>query len=360
MKIIFDTLNVYYLPHFLPVYEELDRRGHDCHFVCYENKNDKSRYDQCFSSQKLNVVWFNDQEESLRYYQQRQPDWIIFGNGYSLVDQLSEQTKTCQLNHGIGPKMCYYTISKDKMTVRFIEGDLRLEKIRGLFPDDNFIQTGYSKLDPLFKGDTTYADISSLGLDKKKPTLLYAPTFSPSSLGKFSEKFPSDFSEFNIIIKPHSFIYARKSYKADRQRLKKWQQYENVCVANAEELSLLPFMNYADIMVSEASSALFEFAALNKPVIVCNFFKLKWSHRGLLHYRFKRRFGLDNFIYKDIGVHVNSYSDLKENVLDQIKNPDMFQENRARYTQEHVGKVDGKVSERIADYLESYELICNS
>ena len=39
MNIVFDTVNVYYLPQFLPICEELTRRGHQITFVCYKNKN---------------------------------------------------------------------------------------------------------------------------------------------------------------------------------------------------------------------------------------------------------------------------------------------------------------------------------
>ena len=125
-------------------------------------------------------------------------------------------------------------------------------------------------------------------------------------------------------------------------------------MASADEISVVPYFKEADILVSEASSTLFEFVALDKPVIVCNFFKLKWSYRGPFHYRFEKRFGRDNVLYEDIGRHINAFDRLPDAVSRELAHPETFREQRARYTRDHVGPVDGLASRRIADYLEAY------
>lgn len=240
------------------------------------------------------------------------------------------------------------------MTVRFIEGAMRLEKIKKLYPKDNFVQVGFSKLDPLFTGAETGLDIAKLGLDSSKQTILYAPTFNPSSLERFPDNWPKDFQQYNILIKPHTFTYTKKYYKKQRQKLAKWDKFTNTYVAQPSDISLLPFMASADILLSEASSTLFEFVALDKPVIVCDFYKLKWSYRGIFKYRFERRFGKDNVIYKDIGTHAQSYKALKNAIPHELKNPELCRAQRKQYTAEHVGYTDGLTSERIVDYLEKF------
>lgn len=353
MKFFFDTPNVYYLPQYFPVALELQKRGHQCVFMlygCFGVGKDKLPVE--FQEKALNAT---SRTDALKSYQSHKPDWIFFGNAFDFLDELAPQTKTVQMGHGIGPKPSYYRKSSTPMTVRFMEGDLRLKKVQEMFPDGNFVQTGFSKLDPIFNGTSEGIDLSAVGLDPQKKTLLYAPTFYPSSIGKMSKSFPADFKEYNVLIKAHSIIYQQKKYKAERKLLQKWAAFDNVLVADASEYSLLPFMKDADLLISEASSTLFEFAALARPVVICDFLKLRWSYRGPFKYRYERRFGQDNVIYNDLGAHARNYRELKRVVEFQLNHIADYAEARERYTREHVGPTDGKASMRIANYLESYE-----
>ncbi len=352
MYIIFDARNIYYLPQYLPVADELARRGHQCRFVCYRNKDDESLSAQLFANLSIAVSWFDSWEQALDYYLEEKADWIFFGSKVSSIDRIHSVSRSAQLGHGIGPKPSYYRKSNTRMTVRFIEGALRLKTIQEMYPQDNFVQVGFSKLDPLIRGRETGLDYQTLGLDSDRQTILYAPTFNPSSLERFPDKWPLDFREFNILIKPHAFTYTRARYSGQRRKLKKWSSFDNAYVASPDEVSLLPFMKHAEILLSEASSTLFEFVALDRPVIVCDFFKLKWFYRGPFRYRFDRRFSQDNVVYKDIGRHVSCYRELSEAVRDELENTDRFRTNRKQYTDDHVGPVDGQASVRIADYLE--------
>ena len=233
-----------------------------------------------------------------------------------------------------------------------MEGKLRLDKVRELYPNNCFHQVGFSKMDPLFNNEEPGLDFASLGLDPARQTILYAPTFNPSSLECFPDDWPADFDQYNILIKPHTLTYTRKRYRKQRAKLKRWGGFSNVHVGGPGDFSLLPFMKDAGILLSEASSTLFEFVALNRPVIVCNFFKLKWAYRGPFRYRFEKRFRRDNVLFEDIGLHVDQYEDLLEAIPDQLVSSWQFEENRKRYTRDHVGTTDGKASERIVEYLE--------
>jgi CDP-glycerol glycerophosphotransferase (TagB/SpsB family) len=126
-------------------------------------------------------------------------------------------------------------------------------------------------------------------------------------------------------------------------------------VADADEYSLVPFLKTADVLVSEASSTLFEFAALDKPVVICDFYDLKWSYKGIFKYRFKKRFLKESVIYQELGTHAESYLQVKHRVEEELKSPLMYQTNRLQYNNDHVGPTDGKASIRIVDYLENYK-----
>jgi CDP-glycerol glycerophosphotransferase (TagB/SpsB family) len=353
MFIAFDTVNVYYLPQYLPICDELINAGHTVKFVCYKNKTNQKSFEDVFCSIGVEYVWVDDEKSAKMLYIEEQPDWIIFGNAFSYLDEIHKHSKTAQLGHGVGPKPSYYHKSHTPMTVRFIEGAKRLEKIKALYPNDKFVQVGFSKLDPILQNKELGFEFERIGLDKNKQTLLFAPTFNPSSLECFPDDWPQHFEEFNVLIKPHTFTYTRDQYKNQRKKLSSWAHYKNCYVASENDLSLLPFMFHADILISEASSTLFEFVALKKPVIVCNFFKLKWSYRGPFKYRFHKRFGKDNVLYKDIGLHINNYSELRDAISQQLADPSLFAQQRVQYTHDHIGPTDGHSSKRIVEYLEN-------
>ncbi len=354
MLIAFDLLNIYYLPQYRPIIERLKQRGHSVQIVGYSNKNDTDTCNAMLNQLDVELLWVDDEKQAANLYQANKPDWVFFGNKFHYLDQVHQHSKTAQLGHGIGPKPSYYRKSSTPMTVRFIEGSLRLEKIKQLFPEDNFVQVGFSKLDPIINGQEPGLNLTELGLDPTKLTLLYAPTFNPSSLECFPDNWPLDFADFNILIKAHSITLTRPKYIKQRNKLACWSKFNNVYVAGDQDLSLLPFMQNANLLLSEASSTLFEFASLDRPVIVCNFFKLKWNYRGIFKYRFNKRFGQDNVLYNNIGAHIDAYSQLRQCVLQQLKEPEQYQQQRLQYTQDHVGPTDGKASDRIIDYIENH------
>jgi len=352
MQICFDTQNIYYLPQYLPVAAELHKRGHKCEFIVYEDKNDKTLFGNEDTLNDHITTWVKNESTAYSYYLRKKPDWIFFGNTFPHLEEIHQNSKTAQLGHGIGPKPSYYHKSSTPMTVRFMEGDLRLNKIQELYPDGNFVQTGFSKLDPLFSSVSTNTFSYPDTLDPAKKTILYAPTFNPSSIEMFPDDWPADFPDYNIIIKPHAISLNRKRYEKQRNKFSLWKEYKNVYLTRDTEFSLIPFMAISDILLSEASSTLFEFAALDRPVIICDFYKLKWTYRGIFKYRFENRFEKDNVLYKEIGKHVKAYDELRTAIPQQLNHIDEYHTQRKRYTREHVGLTDGKASARICDYLE--------
>ncbi len=354
MQVYFDTQNDYYLPQYWPVCEQLLLRGHRCTFVLYGDATKGTTSAKFLEGRGADVQWVNSAEQALELFVEQRPQWILFGNGINGLDLVHKNSYSAQLGHGIGPKPSYYQKSNAQMTVRFIEGSLRLEKIRELFPNGTFVQTGFAKLDPLFSGSEPGLDLKAARLDPERPTILFAPTFKPSSLECFPNAWPKDFPEYNILIKPHAFTLTKRRYRSQQKKLARWAKFENVYVSKITEVSLLPFMKVADLIMSEASSTLFEFAALDRPIVVCDFFKLHWTYRGPFRHRFDRRFNNSSTVeYTDIGQHVSSYKEVKAAVHQQLDHPEEYQTRRAQYTEDHVGPTDGLASERIADYLES-------
>ena len=351
ISILFDVQQLYYLPQYLPVYHELLKQdAGDATFVFYHSIHDET-INHIIKSENLNYVWVKDKNEANQYYKNEKADWIFFGNTFPFLDEIHQTSKSVQLGHGVGPKASYYTKSDTPTTVRFVEGPYRTSRLNKMYPNDSFVDVGFCKLDPIINRNSKKFDLENLGLDPSKKTIVYAPTFYPSSIERFPKKFPEDFDEYNILIKPHYFSISKDKYKKQRDLLKHWSNYDNVYLAKVDDYSLIPFMATANLLISDASSAIIEFAALDKPVIWCNFLKLRWNYRGIFSYRFKKRMDEDYKEYSKIAVKTDSYEELKTTVKDQIMHPDQLSENRRNYSEKMVGRLDGKASNRIIDYL---------
>lgn len=106
-------------------------------------------------------------------------------------------------------------------------------------------------------------------------------------------------------------------------------------------------MAISDVMISDASSAIFEFAALNKPVIWCDFYKLRWTYRGVFSYRFKQRIDSDIEFFHQLSDCVASYKELYDVVEGVISTPN----KKIKLIEQLAGKTDGNCSVRIVDYL---------
>ena len=349
MQVYFDVRELYYIPQLAPICSELTAVGAQCCFLLY----DQESLDKFHSVVGLecSVYYVDSVESAISHYQAEKPDWVVFGNTINSIERMHEFSKTALLSDGIGPKPCYYTVSDVKPSVRFVEGPYRTQRLQELYPEQTFIDTGYAKLDPIIKGEYNHLKPSDYGLDNAKKTLLYAPSFFPSSIECLSKNFPKDFSEYNIILKPHYFSLVSKKYKKQRVLLEYWNRYENVYLAYESEVNIAPFMAISDVLISDASSTLFEFSALDKPVVWCDFYKLRLGYRGIFKFRFKERMDQDLYKYADIAVHAESYRDLKKCVDSQVQEPSEKAQERIKYTEALAGKVDGKVSERIAQYI---------
>jgi CDP-glycerol glycerophosphotransferase (TagB/SpsB family) len=140
--------------------------------------------------------------------------------------------------------------------------------IKGFAPKKRFLSTGLIQTDPLFNSKLNEA-AKARGVRK---TVIYAPTWNPtlSSAGMLGEELiplirGADDS-IEIIIKPHPHLFV-----VNPQVIEAWR-----AVANSEEnvrfydekSDLAECMIQADLMVSDASSAIFHFLALNRPIVL--------------------------------------------------------------------------------------------
>lgn len=354
MKVFFDTRELYFLTQYLPVFRVLAARGVECRFALYENRPTQlAAVQKAVARLGLPAQWFDTKESGLTWYQAERPDWIVFGNGYAYLAELPAETRTAQLYHGIGTKTDVYSPTLAEMDVRFLEGPHYVERLRALFPAANFQAVGYAKVDPFAypEGERPRLDLAALGLDPAKRTLLYAPTHMPSSFPKMAEDFPAHFADFNLLVKPHSLSFFGGKKKSHRRLMELWSRAPNVHVASYDEFDPLPYMTTADLLISDESAVLFEFAVQDRPVVWCDFLWVHWTRRGPLAYRLKKRLDASIAPYRAMAAHAPRYADLRRIVDAELARPERFGEARRRAVAALIGPTDGRTSERIADYL---------
>jgi hypothetical protein len=133
---------------------------------------------------------------------------------------------------------------------------------------------GYPKVDCLVDGSLNRAAIqASIGLDPALPTVLYAPTWSPqSSLNTIGAQLIPALArlDLNVIVKLHDRSYDRRSQSAGRvdwgHHLDAICQSWHVHAAHGSDVS--PYLFVADALVTDHSSVGFEFALLDRPIVV--------------------------------------------------------------------------------------------
>jgi hypothetical protein len=133
---------------------------------------------------------------------------------------------------------------------------------------------GYPKVDCLVDGSLDRSHIvSALGLDARRPTVLYAPTWSPaSSLNTMGDEIVQVLSrlDVNLIIKLHDRscdATARGSGGISwRHRFAQLNSTGRIHVAELADAS--QYMFVSDTLVTDHSSVGFEFMLLDRPVVV--------------------------------------------------------------------------------------------
>lgn len=152
----------------------------------------------------------------------------------------------------------------------------------GIVPAAHAALVGFPKSDDLVNGRWTSASVrAELGLDPGRETILYAPTFSPASSLHLAGEALIDAlltTGRNVIVKlherstvPHPKYTGNVDWMA---RLARFVGRDGYAYATGAHAS--PYLAAADLLVTDHSTVGFEFALLDRPIVV-------FDTPGLLH-----------------------------------------------------------------------------
>jgi hypothetical protein len=364
IKILFDSFHLYHLPQFDPVIDLLSRDDRFQIFHSTAAVNKKEERELCLNilaTKPGTMIYSESEEERAKMMKELDLDFFVCGwSRYELDEYISEKTLAGMIYHGIGVKPSYWRDNHPRLNIRFVEGIYRMDQLRSHGVDKELVLTGFTKLDPLFSQNPGFYEklAQSLGLDPSKKTILFAPTFYPSSLERFGMKLGEYTQNYNVILKPHMWTYFLDKfgeYNLVPQRNLAYDladKFSHIKLLGPEVYNITPYYKISDILLTEASSTIYEMIALEKPVIVNRFYRLKLSHKIFRYRLFKKR--LSKEMNKDITnfcFEMNRARDLPQ-VLDTAFNENHKRLNIVReYQKKMLYKLDGKASERVRDTI---------
>ena len=343
----------------MPVIEELKKRNDyliEASIPVRFSKNEFNVLKKICNTSKIKFVESDSEMNRIKKIKSERYDVIIVGNVGQLNKLVNNNTTAVMVYHGIGLKQSYYNDIDERIDLRSVESAGRYEELQRL-GHHNIVLTGFTKLDRLKTINKAEIKVAKekLDLDTNQKTVLFAPTFYPTSLELLYDEIKVLSQECNIIIKLHAFSWEQSRYKYQSQMYKKLSN-ENKSIILLEDniYDIIPYYKMADLLISDISSTLFEFLPMDKPIIQANCFKLRFKHK-IFNKRFIRKLDLSRLMNIDFSYKINKPTDLLSRVFYALENPNDMSDKRRIALEHYLYSFDGKASSRLIDSIEDYK-----
>ncbi len=278
--------------------------------------------------------------------QEFQPDVTLIAD--SVYPWVQNCGKLVHIGHGVLCKGQYYTktqtaLRENSADVVCVPGDYHASLMRQILTKP-VIATGMSKLDPLFSGQLKRDEIlQDFGLPLDFKYILFAPTFNdelssiPFTMNRITDVIPDD--KTILLIKLHG------STKQEYKDMYAGLPAVDPRVVYIDLLDITPFLAVADLMISDVSSAMMEFAALAKPIVLFN--NPNW--KSYTNYNPSDI----EFTLRNIGSQVNSLAEIVSAVKDIFAGNDPYKDDRKNISDAmFANKYDGKATQKILNIVE--------
>ncbi len=281
---------------------------------------------------------------------------IIFGT--DVIDASKfRNALLCMVYHGptFNKTVTYRELQRhtENQYIIFVESQFTADKLieSNSIGNSETVVAGFPKLDPYLNNRYNQNTVlKELGLDGNKKTILYAPTYKPTSIYDLRSEIFHATQSHNLIIKLHHYSWMGKYANRNQSRLFKNQikYFDHAILVPQDFYNIIPLYAAADTLISEASGALIEFLITEKMGIVYDLpdkYLARSNSEPLLS---------DNRDYlKNKFIHISSPQQL-QSAIDSALNPDKQQIEKIKdYKNKYFFKNDGKASERIKAYIDN-------
>jgi len=354
--ILFEHHHLYYLPQFIPVIEEMKSR--DSFQIAVSLSHDASPKERTIFRNAIGLldielIESHSETERRSILLSRGFDVIVVGNRGHIETIADNNSLVVMAYHGIGLKRSYYRDTSPRVGLRAVESEERFQELQAQ-GQRNLVLCGFPKLDPLsgLNGFDHDRWLEDRDLDPGREVILYAPTFYPSSLGQMLPILPELSKWANVIIKLHHFSWFMPKYRAHHVKYEGIaSRTEHIHLAPPDEYDILPYYRVSDLLVSDISSTLFEFLALNRPIIQADFADLRPKHR-LLPWLIGRRLDSRRFHEMEFTYRCDSPDRIRILVDHAFKHLDEMSSQRSKAADRFLYRLDGKASARLVDAIE--------
>jgi len=195
--------------------------------------------------------------------------------------QFSSHTKLIQPRHAARRIQIFHGVSFRNKAVRpenmaydhyFVVGPYMLSRFQdaGLMQkgDPRIVEIGFMKTDALIDGSLDRDRIlERTGFDGRRPILLYAPTGakhnSLETVGEEAIRALIETDRYDLIVKPHDH-----PKNSDTDWATYLRRYEGAhCRIASPRENVIPLMFVSDLLISDASSVVNEYALLDRPIV---------------------------------------------------------------------------------------------
>ena len=357
-KVLYETHHLYYWPNFVPVVDEMLRRGTYDIYVSMPIRSSliqENILSNACESAEISFLSADTEEKRIKKLNDENFDIIIVGNVGQLNKISSSRALVVMVYHGIGLKQSYYTDIDARVDIRSVESVARFNELKS-HGHDNIVLTGYTKLDRLvnFSNPEIKFTNQKIELDPDKKTILYAPSFYPTSIDKLHPYLIELSQDHNIIIKLHGFGWEQKKYQYQNILCTELSKKSNsIHLLQNEDYDIVPYYLHADMLISDISSTLFEYLPMDKPIIQAQCYNLKLKHR-IFKKRFWKKLDIDRQDNVDFAYQIVDSDDILGMVYYAIDNHDEMSTKRKEATEHYLYKIDGNASSRLIDAIEAY------
>jgi len=267
-----------------------------------------------------------------------------------------KNTQICLVYHGptFNKSVTYRELKKysSSQYLIFAESQYAIDKMKEFdclgLADTKIV--GFPKMDPIINHKFDKLKIlPKLGLDKNKKTILYAPTYKPTSIYDLADAIFEATKEYNLIIKLHHYSWMGKyaSRKQSRYVQNLCKKFKHAVLLPRETFNIVPYFAVADTLISEASGGLIEFLITGKVAIVYELNKQMLQRTNneslLLH---------DEKFLNDVNIRIDNPSQLRKAIRRALNPSQTMLKNVNRVKEKYFYKCDGQASQRVKTVID--------
>ncbi|MBA7469886.1 hypothetical protein ES707_05162 [subsurface metagenome] len=350
IKILFDIEYVYHLAAMDPV---IDVFAHDDRYNCAINYGiEPYRRFGFWKIPSMDMFLPHLKVDRLRRAEPGEKfDAVFVGDTKRNAEQFGK-TMLCFVNHGTGIKtVIYRNLRRHSHTkyMIFVEGEYRYGALQesGALGLSQVHKIGLPKIDPYFREGTFDREeiLLRYGLDPDKKTVLYAPTFKPTSIYRLENHIFTETRDYNLIIKLHHYSWMGKYAPHRQHRIfeRRVGKYPHAALVPVQHYNILPLMAASDTLISEASSTIFDYLALGKFGVIYDL-----DHERLKHSDGEPIMALDNRrLFDGAFVHIDQPNKISKAVAQAVNPTTEMKAKGDEYRNFFFHQLDGNAAQRL-------------